>query len=141
MKLDEVDPIVFSETLRDVDLMIALSANNVYDYELSMSTFEMRRAMIAAILEILGIKNVSFLKENIKIDGYYGTYVVNIKTGLVFKEGKGNLLLKTVDNYDKPLMLNFIDEDPMSADIVTKVMLLSDDKKITDSAILAEVCG
>ncbi|MDE7182096.1 MAG: DUF4132 domain-containing protein, partial [Clostridia bacterium] len=115
IKGKEVPDIVFSETLRDVDLMIAISSNNVYDYELAMSTFEMRRAMIESITEILGIKNVSFLKENVKVEGTFGTYVVNIRTGLTFKEGKGNLLIKTIDNYDKPIALDFIDEDPVTA--------------------------
>lgn len=139
MNVKDVSHIVFSETLRDVDLMIAISANSVYDYELAMSTFEMRRAMIESIIDILGIKNVSFLKENVKIEGSLGTYVVNIRTGLTFKEGKGNLLIKTIDNYDKPIALDFIDEDPMTADIVTKVLLLSDDKTIKDPAILKEI--
>jgi len=97
--------------------------------------------MIETITDILGIKNVSFLKENIKIDGSLGTYVVNIRTGLVFKEGKGNLLIKTLDNYDKPLALDFIDEDPMTADIVTKILLLSNDGSIKDPAILKEIYG
>lgn len=140
-KPKDVDPVVFSETMRDVDLMIAISANSTYDYELSMSTFEMRRAVIQSICDILGITNVSFLKENVKVEGALGTYVVNIRTGLVFKEGKGNLLIKTVDNYDKPLALDFIDEDPMTADIVTKVLILSDDGKIKDPAILNEIAG
>ncbi len=141
MPIKDVSPVVFSETLRDVDLMIAISANNIYDYELAMSTLEMRRAMIESITDILCIKNVSFLKENIKIEGSLGTYTVNIRTGLTFKEGKGNLLIKTVDNYDKPLALDFIDEDPMTADIVTKILLLSNDGAIKDPAILKEIYG
>ena len=141
MKIQDVSPVVFSETLRDVDLMIAISANNIYDHELAMSTFEMRHAMIESITDILGIKNVTFLKENVKVEGTYGTYVVNIRTGLTFKEGKGNLLIKTIDNYDKPLALDFIDEDPVTADIVTKVLILSDDGSIKDPAILKEIYG
>ncbi len=140
-KPKDVDPVVFSETLRDVDLMIAISADSTYDYELSMSTFEMRRAVIQSITDILGITNVSFLKENVKVEGTLGTYVVNIRTGLTFKEGKGNLLIKTVDNYDKPIALDFIDEDPITADIVTKVLILADDGKIKDPAILNEIAG
>lgn len=141
MPIKDVSSIVFSETLRDVDLMIAISANNIYDYGLVMSTFEMRRAVIESITDILNIKNVSFLKENVKIEGSLGTYVVNIRTGLVFKEGKGNLLIKTIDNYDKPLALDFIDEDPMTADVVTKILLLSNDGSIKDPAILKEIYG
>lgn len=138
-KLDSVDPVVFSETLRDVDLMIAISANNVYDFDLAMSTFEMRRAMLGSMIDILGLKNVTFLKENIKILGKYGTYVINIRTGLTFKEGKGNLLIKTIDNYDKPLALDFIDEDPMTADIVTKTLILSADADIKDPSLLMKI--
>lgn len=139
LPLAKVDPIVFSETLRDVDLMVPVSVNNVYDYELSMSTIEMRRAMVESIVGILGLQNISFLKENVKVEGTYGTYIVNIRTGLVFKEGRGNLLLKTIDNYDKPLALDFIDEDPVTADIVTKLLVLSNDAAIRDGNILDEI--
>lgn len=139
LPLDKIDPIVFSETMRDVDLMVAVSVNNVYDYELSMSTLEMRRAMVESIVGILGLQNISFLKENVKAEGVYGTYIVNIRTGLVFKEGRGNLLLKTIDNYDKPLALDFIDEDPVTADIVTKLLILSNDGAIRDGNILDEI--
>lgn len=139
LPLAKIDPIVFSETLRDVDLMVSVSVNNVYDYELSMSTIEMRRAMVESIVGILGLQNISFLKENVKVEGTYGTYIVNIRTGLVFKEGRGNLLLKTIDNYDKPLALDFIDEDPVTADIVTKLLVLSNDAAIRDGNILDEI--
>ena len=52
--------------------------------------------------------NVSFLKDNIKIQGKYGAYLVNIRTGLVFMEGKGNLLVKTIYSNDKPILLDFV---------------------------------
>ncbi|MDE7463798.1 MAG: DUF4132 domain-containing protein, partial [Clostridiales bacterium] len=92
MPLKDVDDIVFSETLRDVDLMISISSNVVYDFELAKSTVEIRREILKSIVAILKLNNVSFLKDNIKVEGHYGNYVINIKTGLVFKEGKGNLL-------------------------------------------------
>ena len=67
--------------------------------------------------------------------------MINIKTGFVFREGRGNLLLKTIDNYDKPLALDFIDEDPVTADIITKLLVLSDDAAIRDGSILNEIRG
>lgn len=137
--LDKVDGITFSETLRDVDLMITVSSDTVYDFKLAKSTVEIRHAVLTSIVDILGLKNVTFLKDNIKIVGTYGTYIVNICTGLVFKEGKGNLLLDTVYSVEKPLLLDFVDEDPMTADIISKAIVLSADNKIRDPGILREL--
>lgn len=137
--LKDVDEITFSETLRDVDLMITISANGVYDYDLAKSTVEIRHEILKSIVSILSLNNLSFLKDNISVKGYYGTYLINIRTGLVFKEGKGNLLLDTVYSTDKPLLLDFLDEDPMTADIISKAVVLANDQTIRDSAILREI--
>ncbi len=137
--LKDVDDVTFSETLRDVDLMIAISSKVIYDFELAMSTVEMRQEVLKSIVKILGLSNVSFLKDNIKVEGKLGTYVVNIRTGLVFKEGKGNLALDTVYSVDKPLLLDFVDEDPMTADIISKAIVLANDDRIKDAAILREI--
>ena len=139
IKIENVDDITFSETLRDVDLVVTISANGIYDFELSKSTAEIRREILRSIIEILGLDNVTFLKENIRVEGHYGTYVINIRTGLVFKEGKGNLLLDTVYSSDKPILLDFIDEDPMTADVVSKAIVLADVEKIRDPAVLREI--
>lgn len=139
IELKDVDDVTFSETLRDVDLMITISSNVVYDFELAKSTAEIRREILRSVADILKLNNVTFLKDNIKVEGHYGNYVINIRTGLVFKEGKGNLMLDTVYSANKPLLLDFIDEDPMSVDIISKAVVLSDDKRITDPAILREI--
>lgn len=137
--LKDVDDVTFSETLRDVDLMITVSSNTVYDFKLAKSTVEIRQEILKSIASILKLTNVGFLKDNITVKGHYGTYVINIRTGLVFKEGKGNLLLDTVYSVNKALLLDFIDEDPMTADIISKAIVLSNDKAIKDSAILREI--
>ena len=135
----DVNPVIYSETLRDIDLMLTVSSNNLYDHELAMGTFDIRRKIVEVIIELLNIKNISFLKENIKIEGTFGNYVVNIKTGLVFKEGVGNIFIKTIENYNAPLLLDFIDEDPMTVDVITKVLMLSNDDLIKDVNILNEI--
>ena len=139
--LKDVDDITFSETLRDVDLMITISANAIYDYELAMSTLEVRHEILKSIISLLGLDNISFLKDNISVKGYYGTYIINVRTGLVFKEGTGNLLLDTIYSTEKPLLLDFIDEDPMTADIVSKAIVLSNDRTVRDPVVLRELKG
>ncbi|MDE5855613.1 MAG: hypothetical protein K2H06_01050, partial [Anaeroplasmataceae bacterium] len=59
--------------------------------------------------------------------------------GLVFKEGKGNLFLDTVHSVDKPILLDFVDEDPMTADIISKAVVLANDSTIKDPSILREI--
>ncbi len=137
--IKDVDDIVYSETLRDVDLMISISSNSIYDYELALSTTEIRQEILKSLVEILNLNNVGFLKDNIKVEGKYGNYLINIRTGLVFKEGKGNLFLKTIYSTNKPILLDFIDEDPMTSDIISKAIVLANDDKIKDSTILEQI--
>ena len=139
VRLKDVDELTFSETLRDVDLMITVSANNVYNYELAKFTVELRREVLKTIVRMLGLDNVTFLKENISVKGGFGTYTVNIRTGLVAKEGKGSLLLATVYDTEKPILLDFVDEDPMSVDVISKVLLLASDTTVRDPAVLSEI--
>lgn len=139
MPVKDVDPITFSETLRDVDLMISVSSKVIYDFELAMSTVEVRHEVLRSIVGILGLTNVSLLKDNIRVEGQYGTYTVNIRTGLVFKDGKGNLALDTVYSKDKPILLDFVDEDPTTVDIISKAILLSNDGAVKDPSILREI--
>ena len=40
---------------------------------------------------------------------------------------------------DKPLLLDFVDEDPMTADVISKAIVLSADKDIRDSTLLSEI--
>lgn len=137
--LGEVDPITFSEACRDVDLVVAISANNIFDFENAMSTVEVRKNVLVSLCDILHLDNVGFLKDNIKIEGVHGTYIVNIRTGLVFKEGVGQLAIATTRTGRRPLLLDFVDEDPMTADIISKAIILSDDADIKDNAVLSQV--
>lgn len=139
MRLGDVDPITFSETCRDVDLVVTISANNIFDFENAMSTVEVRKNILVSLCDILHLDNVGFIKDNIKINGVHGVYVVNIRTGLVFKEGVGQLAIATTRTGRRPLLLDFVDEDPMTADIISKAIILSDDANIDDNAILSQV--
>lgn len=90
-------------------------------------------------MDILGLENVSLLKDNVKVVGSFGTYIINIRTGLVFKEGVGNLMIDTVYSVNKPLLLDFVDEDPMTADIISKAVVLANDENIRDAALLKQI--
>ena len=128
-----------AEACRDIDLVVAISATNVYDFRFATSTAQVRKNMLESLCDILHLNNVGFLKHNITIKGYYGNYTINMRTGLVFKEGVGNLAIATVHTSHKPILLDFIDEDPMTLDIVSKALVLSDDKNIKDPALLREI--
>jgi len=104
-----------------------------------MSTVEVRHEILRSIVDILGLENVSLLKDNVKVVGSFGTYIINIRTGLVFKEGVGNLMIDTVYSVNKPLLLDFVDEDPMTADIISKAVVLANDKNIRDAALLKQI--
>jgi len=119
--------------------MISISSNSLYDFELAMSTTEIRQEVLKSLIQIIGLTNISFLKDNIKVQGTYGSYLINIRTGLVFMDGKGNLLIKTIYSNEVPILLDFVDEDPMTADIISKAIYLANDEKIKDPSILNQI--
>ena len=104
-----------------------------------MSTTEIRQEILKSLIDILTLNNVSFLKDNIKIEGTYGSYLINIRTGLVFMDGRGNIFVKTIYSTNTPILLDFIDEDPLTADIISKVIYFSNDNKIKDQSILIQI--
>ena len=54
-------------------------------------------------------------------------------------DGRGNLLLKSIYSNKQPLLLDFVDEDPMTADIISKAVYLSNDINIKDPTILMQI--
>ena len=76
--LKDIDEVLFSETMRDLDLMVSTSYVGGVDPESSHSTVEMRIAIAKELTGMLSLSNVSFLDRHSKIEGKLGEYSVHI---------------------------------------------------------------
>lgn len=138
--IKDVPPIMFSEIMRDIDLFVSVAYVGGVDPEASLSTVEMRGAIVKELLDIMKIKNAVVEERFVKIRGKYGDYHVHLGSGTVQMIGKGsiNILAVHSDNRGK-LFLPFVDEDPKTAEIVSKILLLSKDDEIKDATIVNQI--
>ena len=138
LKIKDVPDIIYSEIMRDVDLAVSAAHAGGVDPETSHSTVEMRRVILEFNLSLFGIKNVHFEKNHAFIDGTYGKYTVHLGSGVIHKIGGHQINVLAVGKKSK-LFLPFIDEDPKTAEIMTKVLTFAEDSKIKDPYIMEQI--
>ena len=111
------------------------------DSEASHSTVEMRVAIAAELVQLLKLHNVSWLSAHAKIQGKLGSYSVHMGSGVVHAEGKGMIAILPVHSQARGrLFLPFADDDPKTAEIMPKIILVAEDSKIKDPTILNQIC-
>lgn len=156
--LDEVPPLVFSEAMRDVDLFvgvasIALDPNWAdrgddprYEYWLRVSFGELtaraqvRRDVLARILPKLAVAGQVELGDRfVRVRGKLATYQIHL--------GSANIMIEPTDRYlcivpnrgkGAKVLLPFESDEVLSV-ILSKIMLLAADHKITDPTILSQL--
>lgn len=140
LALAKVPPQIFSEVMRDVDLVVAVAHRGEVDPETSSSTVEMRASLIQETCKLLQIKNVKIKKTHALIDGEYAEYSLHLGSGNVQRLPGGALAILPVHAQHRGrLFLPFADDDPKSAEIISKVLLLAKDGEIQDPSILDQL--
>lgn len=140
LKIKEIPDVIYSEVMRDVDLAVSVAHAGGVDPETSHSTVEMRRAIIECNLELFKIKNVRLEGSHALIDGRLGRYTVHLGSGVVHQQGNSMLFVVPVHSQHRGrLFLPFIDDDPKTAEIMSKILLFAEDHKIKDPSILAQM--
>lgn len=140
LELQEVPPIIFSEVMRDVDMAVSVAHAGDVDPETSHSTIEMRRIIAEYNAQLFGYKNVSFDERHAKIEGKRASYTIHLGSGTIFKVGGSHIAVLPVHSQHKGrLFLPFIDEDPKTAEIMSKILLFANDMKIKDPYILRQL--
>ncbi|MFC3833177.1 MULTISPECIES: DUF4132 domain-containing protein [Deinococcus] len=140
MPLSQVPPRVFSETLRDLDLVVSVAHVGGVDPEASHSTVEMRAALLRETLRLLTLDNVRVMNDHALIDGHHARYTVHLGSGTVHRQPGGFLCLIPVHNqHQGRVFLPFADPDPRTAEVISKVLLLAEDRRIQDPTILEQL--
>jgi hypothetical protein len=140
LKLTEVPPRTFSEVMRDLDLVVSVAHRGGVDPEASASTVEMRAALLKETCALLKLKNVKLKGSHALIDGHLGNYSVHLGSAVIHRQPGGHLCLVPVHAQHRGrLFLPFADDDPKTAEVVSKVILLARDEEIQDPGILDQL--
>ena len=74
------------------------------------------------------------------IDGQLATYSVHLGSAVVHKQPGGHLCIVPVHSQHRGrIFLPFADDDPRTAEVLSKVLLLSKDTEIKDPVILEQI--
>lgn len=140
LPLEQVPPRVFSEVMRDLDLVVSVAHAGGVDPESSASSIEARSTLIRETCTLLKLANVQLSEKHVLIDGKLSNYNVNLGSGTVHKQPGGALCIIPVHSQHRGrIFLPFVDNDPKTAEIVSKVILLARDDQIKDPTILEQI--
>ena len=140
IKLDSIPPRLFSEVMRDMDLVVSVAHTGGIDLEASQSTVEMRSALIRETVSMLDMENVRIKDNWALIEGELSNYSVHLGSAVVHRMPGGHVCIVPVHSQHRGrIFLPFIDDDPKTAEVVSKVLMLANDKKIKDPTILEQI--
>ena len=140
LKLKEIPDILFSEVMRDVDMAVSVAHAGGVDPETSHSTVEMRKAIAEFTLPLFRLTNVTFTKNHAVIEGKRANYTVHLGSGVVHQEAGPMINVLPVHSQRRGrIFLPFVDDDPKTAEVLTKILFFAEDEKIKDPYILEQI--
>jgi hypothetical protein len=136
LTIGEVPPIVFSETMRDADLVVSLAAAGELGFT-SEQTVQLRLALARQLARILGLTNVAGPDTGsyVVVQGELATYRVHLGSASIFIEPTGaHLPVPQSPGRQAPLpaYLPFEDVDSRTAEVLRVIVTLSRDAAIED---------
>ncbi|QDO94513.1 DUF4132 domain-containing protein [Formosa sediminum] len=137
--LTEIPEVVFSEIMRDIDLVVSVAHVGGVDPEASHSTMQMRAALAEESAKLFKLANITVKERHVFIKGKLGEYSIHLGSGMVSKNGLALSIIPVHSQHRGRMFLPFVDDDPKSAEIISKMKLLSEDNKIQDPTILAQI--
>jgi hypothetical protein len=100
----------------------------------------MRAALVTEACQLLGLANVRTNGRFVLIEGQLGSYSVHLGSAVVHRQPGGALCIVPVHSqHHGRLFLPFADDDPRSAEVLSKVILLARDTEIKDPVILGQI--
>ena len=138
--LTGIEPRLFSEVMRDLDLVVSVAHVGAVDPEASASTVEMRARLVRETAAFLKLKHVNVKGDHVWIEGKLGEYSVHLGSGVVHRLPGGFVCIVPVHGQHRGrLFLPFADDDPRTAEVLSKVLLLARDDEIQDPLILEQL--
>jgi hypothetical protein len=140
VELRDLPPRIFSEAMRDLDLVVSVGHSGGVDPEASASTIEMRATLVKETAALLKLTNIELKDRYALIKGQFGEYSVHLGSAITRKMPGETLFIVAVHGQHRGrLFLPFADDDPRTAEVMSKVLLLARDKEIKDATILDQI--
>ncbi|PSB21590.1 DUF4132 domain-containing protein [Phormidesmis priestleyi ULC007] len=140
LPLNEVPSALFSEVMRDLDLVVSVAHQGGVDPEATASTVEMRSTLVRETCRLLKLSNVQIQSKHVLIEGHLGSYSIHLGSAIVHRQPGGALcIIPVASQHRGRIFLPFVDNDPKTAEVISKVVLLSKDKEIQDPTILEQI--
>ncbi len=138
--IDDIDGILFSEVMRDVDLVVSVAHVGGVDPEASHSTIQMRAALAEYSVKLFKLDNVRIEGSHAMIHGKRADYSVHLGSGIVHQKGGAMIAVIAVPSQHRGrIFLPFADDDPKTAEVLTKILFFAEDDKLRDPSILAQI--
>lgn len=138
--LESIPAVVFSEAMRDLDLVVSVAHAGGVDPEATASTTQMRAALIRETARLMKLANISFAGDHVLIDGALGEYSLHLGSGTVHRRPGGAVCILPIGSQHRGrLFLPFADDDPKTAEIVSKALMLARDQEVRDPTILEQL--
>ena len=138
--LADIPARLFSETMRDMDLLVSVAHRGDVDPEASASTVEMRGKLINETVLLLQLHNVTVEGRFAIIQGKLASYNVHLGSGIVHMQPGGALEIVAVHAQGRGrLFLPFADDDPKTAEVMSKILMLARDHDLKDPNVLAQI--
>ncbi len=136
----DIDPRIFSEVMRDIDLVVSVAHAGGVDPEASHSSIEMRSVLLRETLRLFRLDNVEISGNHARIKGSLGEYSIHLGSAVVhLMPGKYLSVLPVQSQHRGRLFLPFADDDPKSAEVMSKVLMFARDNEIQDPTILRQM--
>lgn len=140
LPLEDVPPLLFSETLRDADLIVSVAFTGETSTSTGSAEVIQRRAeLVQALVGDLGLANVRCEGHHAHITGSRARYRLHLGSGVIHIEPGNYLCIVPAGKPADDLYLPFADSDARTSEIISKLFLLLDDGAINDPSILEQI--
>ena len=126
--MKEINPVIFSEVMRDVDLVVSVAHVGGVDPEASHSTMQMRGALARESARLFKLQNVEVKERYILVKTEHGDYSLHLGSGMISRGGLQINVVAVQSQHRGRVFLPFVDDDPKTAEIISKMKLLSQGK-------------
>ena len=126
--MKEINPVIFSEVMRDVDLVVSVAHVGGVDPEASHSTMQMRSALARESARLFKLQNVEVKERYILVKNEHGDYSLHLGSGMISRGGLQINVVAVQSQHRGRVFLPFVDDDPKTAEIISKMKLLSEGK-------------
>lgn len=140
LPLADIPPRVFSEAMRDLDLLVSVAHRGGVDPEATASTVAMRAALVGETCAALALTTVEVKGHHAIVRGELASYAVHLgSANVTVLPGTALFIVAVHSQHRGRLFLPFADDDPRTAEVISKVLLLARDRQIKDPNILDQI--